>query len=284
MKTTMETATFASAGETLYRSFTSPAREPRAVIVVVHGYADHHGRFARLVDELVARGYAVFGFDYRGHGRATGPRGHCDRFTDFVADLTTACDEAHRLVPGKPLGLLAASHGCLVTLRALCDPERAPDVAAAVLTSPFLGVAMAVPAWKTMLGKAASRLLPKLSMPNGIVAADLSHDPKVGAAYDADPLVHHAATARWFTEMSAAQDYVRAHAAGLRVPTLWLLGGGDRLVSVATAEAVYAAAGGDKTIKRYEGLFHELFNEPEADRARVAADLFSWLDARFPSA
>ncbi len=284
MKTTMETATFPSAGETLYRSFTSPAGAPRAILVVVHGYGDHHGRYARLVDELVGRGFAVFGFDYRGHGHATGPRGHCAQFTDFVADLTTACDEARRLVPGKPLGLLAASHGGLVTLRALCDPERTLPVAAAVLASPFLGVALAVPAWKTVLGKAASRLAPKLSMANGISSADLSHDPRVGAAYDADPLVHHVATARWLTEMTGAHDYVRANAARLGVPTLWLLAGADRLVSTPAAEAVYAAAGGDKTLKRYDGLYHELFNEPEADRARVVADLFSWLDGRFPPA
>ncbi|HKA90776.1 MAG TPA: lysophospholipase [Haliangiales bacterium] len=279
----METATFPSAGETLYRSLTS-AGAPRAVLVTVHGYAEHHGRYARLTDELVGRGFAVFGFDYRGHGHATGARGHCNRFTDFVADLSTACEEARRLVPGKPIGLLTASHGALVTLRALCDPQTKLDVAGAVLTSPFLGVALAVPGWKTVLGRAASRLAPKLSMPNGIRSADLSHDPKVGAAYDADPFVHHVATARWFTEMSGAHDYVRAHAARLAVPTLWLLAGDDRVASTPASEAVYAAAGGDKTFRRFDRLYHELYNEPEPDRATVVADLFSWLDGRFPSA
>jgi alpha-beta hydrolase superfamily lysophospholipase len=280
----MEAALLPSLGATLHRALETPAGIPRATLVVVHGYAEHTGRYAGLVKALVARGYATFSYDYRGHGRATGPRGHVDRFVEYVDDLRAACEAARTAVPGRPLVLLAQSHGGLVALRALLDPQHAPDVAAAVLTAPFLGLAMEVPAWKTVLGRAASRIAPRLAMPNGLNPDDFSHDPAIATDYRNDPLNNKVATARWFTEMTAAQTYVRAHAGRLRVPTLWLLAGNDRVVSTPAAETVYAAAAGDKTLHRYDGLYHELYNEREPDRSRVLADLFSWLDGRFPPA
>src|SRR5262249_17718798 len=280
----MEIASFPVGGETLHSSFTAAHGEARALIVVVHGFAEHSGRYARIIGQLADRGYAVFAYDYRGHGRATGARGHADRFERYVDDLRAACAAARRHAPGKRMALLAQSHGGLIALRALCDPDRSLDAAAAGLASPVLGVALEVPAWKKVLGRVASRAVPRLTMPHGLNADDFSHDPQVAPDYRADPLNHKVATARWYTEMIAAQAYVLENAARIQVPTLWLLAGDDRVVSVPAAEAVFARAGGGKKKYRSDGPYHALYLERADDRARVVADLFSWLDGRFPAA
>jgi lysophospholipase len=257
---------------------TAPAR---AAALIVHGYAEHGGRYVGLARHLADAGFATMTFDYRGHGRAGGMRGHCDRFTDFVGDLQRACA---RVVAGgeRPLVLVAASHGALIALRALVEPARfpLPGVTAAALISPFLGVKMPVPRWKLVLGRVASRFAPRLAIPHGINADDFSHDPAVAPAYRKDPLTVTKTTARWFTEATAAQELVAARAGALSIPTLWLVAGADRVVDADATRRVYATAGGAKEIRTYDGLYHELTNEVEKDR--VIADLDTWLASRFP--
>jgi alpha-beta hydrolase superfamily lysophospholipase len=255
-----------------------PARRPaRASVLIVHGYAEHGGRYVAVARRLAGAGFAVTTLDHRGHGRAGGPRGHCARFTDFVADLERAIA---RLEP--PIVLVAVSHGALVALRALVEPARfrLPGVVGAVLVSPFLGIKLPVPGWKVVLGRVASRLAPRLSLPNGLVADDFSHDPVSNAAWVNDPLTLRVATARWFTEMSAAQELCAARAGRIELPTLWLVAGDDRVVDADRTRRVFAAAGGDKQMLVYEGLFHELFNEVEKEQVLVNLD--AWLASRFP--
>jgi alpha-beta hydrolase superfamily lysophospholipase len=260
------------------------AATPRAVIVVAHGYGEHAGRYAQVARRLAAGGFAVMTFDTRGHGQAGGRRGHCDAFDEFLLDLDRACGQARAGVPDRPLAILGHSHGGLVTLRALAEPGRTPKgVAAAVLASPFLGLALKVPPVKAAVGRLASRLFPKLSLPNGIDPKTLSHDSRVAEAYMSDRFNHHVATARWFTEVTAAQAYVAANASHITLPTLWLVAGGDLVADSAAARRVYEAAGGDKTLRVYDGLYHELLNETDADRERVLGDLEAWLSARFPA-
>lgn len=253
----------------------------RGAVLIVHGYAEHGGRYGALAQHLTAAGFAVMTYDYRGHGRAQGQRGHCDRFTDYLSDLERAATRLRAAVD-RPLVLLAQSHGALVVLRALTEPNRwqLPGLTAAVVTSPFLGIKMAVPRWKLVLGKAASRLAPRLSMPNGIHAEDLSHDAAQTTAWTEDPLNHRQATARWFTEMAAAQNFVATHADRVTIPTLWLLAGDDRIVDAAAARRVYDETGGDKELHVYDGLFHELWNE--IGKEKVLADLEGWLAKTCP--
>jgi len=106
----------------------------------------------------------------------------------------------------------------------------------------------------------------------------VSRDPSVVARYVADPLVHHKAIpARTLVELLRAMQGFRAEAPGLRLPTLVLHGTADKLVPLAATQSVYQAFGTrDCVVQLYEGLYHEVFNEPE--RARVTADLLRWLE------
>jgi len=260
-----------------------PSEVPaRAVVVFLHGYADHCGRYGEAARFLAGHGFPVLAIDCRGHGQAAGARGHCEAFGDFLGDLDRAVTQARQTHGELPLVLLAHSHGGLICLRSLCDPARAPrGVSALVLSAPFLGLRARVNPAKQVLARMTSRVVPRLAMANEIDPAILSHDPEMVAARRADRLCHTVATARWYTEATAAQGWVQENVHKLAIPSLWLVPGDDRLVDADTTRRAYARAGGDKTKIEYDGLFHELLLERE--RGRVFADIERWLAPRFPA-
>jgi alpha-beta hydrolase superfamily lysophospholipase len=250
---------------------------PKATLLVVHGYGEHGGRYADLAAHLNQRDLAVLAFDYRGHGQSGGQRGYCDRFDDFLRDLETALAEARR--PGLPLYVLGHSHGGLILLRALSAPEaRWAGISGVILSSPYLGLAMELGTLKKLAGRAASRLVPRLSMDNGIDPAILSHSLDIVQGYATDRHCHHVATARWFTEAEAAQAFVAKNVGALAVPSLWLVAGADKLADATRTQKVYEYAGGRKSIVTYAGFFHEVLNE--AERHTVYSDLDDWLLTR----
>ncbi len=266
-------------GTRLYGEWHKPTGTPRGAALVVHGYADHGGRYTEVSQKLAGLGLATLALDYRGHGRADGQRGHCLSFSEFLDDLDAAIARVRQAVSNGPLLLVAHSHGGLVGLRALCDPTRTPRVDGVILSAPFLGVGMALPQAKVIAGKVASRFFPSLSMPNGLRVEDLTHDESIKQTTRADNLRHAVATARWFTEATAAQEFVLEKAPRLKVPSLWLVGSADPIVSVEATKRVYERAGGDKAFHLYEGYFHEIFNE--VGRANVYKDLTQWISSKF---
>ena len=279
---------FMAGGERLHLQAWLPAgpdRErppaPSAAIVVVHGYGDHGGRYVWFGEDMAARGYAVYVYDLRGHGQSSGRRGQVRRFDEYLDDTAVFLAEVRRLQPDAPLFLLGHSLGGLICSR--FAEERAPEVRGLVLSSPFLQLAEAVPPARVVAARAMAKVWPHHDIGNTVQAGQLSHDRSVVEAYVTDPLVHHVAPARWAAETLAAQEAAMAAAESISLPLLVLYGSEDQVVDFAFIEALYArASSADKSIKRYEGLYHECFNETE--RARVFADLAAWLVARLPSA
>lgn len=250
--------------------------EPKGLVAVVHGFAEHAGRYQHLAADLCRAGWSVAAFDCRGHGQSGGRRAHVDRFDAYLEDLHAFLDEVARQgFDARPV-LLGHSQGGLIGSRfAELYPERIRGV---VLSSPFLGMAVKVPAVKALAGKALSGILPTLSLKSGVDPAWLSHDHEVVAQYAADPLVSNIATARWFTEILSAQQAALEDAARLHLPLLVLQAGDDRLADVNATRTFYEAAGSqDKSYEQYEGYYHEVFNE--VGRERPVADVCKWLDA-----
>lgn len=245
----------------------------RGVVLVTHGYAEHCGRYRELADVLVKAGWSVLTWDVRGHGQSAGPRGYCDRFSQFLGDFRAALKAARGLGEG-PLVALGHSHGSLITLRAMLEPSP-PEVAALVVSSPFLGFGRPVPTVKAAMGKVASLLAPRLALPNGIESVDLTSDPAKQAEHDKDTLCFDIATARWFTEAVTAQREVDEGARRITTPTLWLIGNADVIADPGQSRKV-AAKMPSATVRVLEGLRHEVFNE--VDRAKVFAELTSFLD------
>jgi alpha-beta hydrolase superfamily lysophospholipase len=229
----------------------------------------------------VAAGFAVFAFDYRGHGRSPGQRGFCRRYHELVADLEYACAAAQERVPGVPTAVVAHSHGALMALDLLCG-ESAPraHVRAAVFSAPYLGMATRLSAADRVLATVATRLLPRFTVGDRLDETQLTHDAAVLAEHRHDTLCHHGVTARWLTECLAAQRRVHERLSNLSIPSLWLIPMDDTIADSAVGRAAYEAAGGEKALRVYQGMYHELFNE--IGRARVLADVRAWLDAVFP--
>ena len=269
------TTSIAVRGGALHGEVFLPAAAPRGVVLVTHGYAEHCGRYHELAHVLVDAGWAALTYDVRGHGQSFGARGAIDRFQTYLDDLAAAHEVARALAPGAPLVLLGHSHGSLITLRALCD-ERPPSAIAAIVASPYLALGVAVPAYKKLLARVASRIAPGLAQPNGLKKETLSNDRAKEQERLADKLCFDVATARWFTESSAAQDYVIAHASRIAIPTTWLVGADDTLVDPAMSRRV-ASSMRDVTYRDLAGMRHEVFNEVE--RARVFSDVTAVLAA-----
>ena len=249
--------------------------EPRTVVVIAHGAGEHSGRYAHVAARLVEDGHAVYAIDHRGHGRSEGARALIDRMDHAVADLDALVLQARGEHPARKLFLLGHSMGGTVALSyAMRHQDRLGGL---ILTGPLAALDAAPPALR-LLARALSAVAPRLPVV-GVDASQVSRDPAVVSAYASDPLVHHGKLpARTVGELGAAIESFPAGVAAITVPTLIMYGTADSLCppagSVMLSERIGA---GDRTLKRYEGLFHEILNEPE--QGRVLDDLCAWLDS-----
>jgi alpha-beta hydrolase superfamily lysophospholipase len=259
----------------LYSETFRPAGAPKGVVLITHGYAEHCGRYHEVAHVIVNAGWAALSYDVRGHGKSPGPRGYIDRFTTYLADLAAMQAAARALAAGAPMVLLGHSHGSLITLRALTG-DRPPEVAAAIVSSPFLALKLRVPGFQRVLARVASTLAPRLAQPNTLRVDDLTQDKDKQAERIADKLCFDVATARWFTEASAAQDHVFEHAGRIKLPTTWLVGHDDPIADPARSRAVASKIAG-ATYHDLVGMKHEVFNE--VARGQVFRELGKALDA-----
>lgn len=278
---TVRRGEFDHAGQRISRRSWLPATPVRGVIVLVHGVAEHSGRYDYVGHALAAAGFAVHALDHVGHGEsarigAPANLGSIDGAADAVAALLELARAAH---PGAPVFVLGHSMGALITLRLA---TRAPlDAAGVVVSAPPLIIEAGNPVQR-LLAPVLTRLAPNLGVLK-LDSSQISRDPAVVAAYDADPLVFRGKLpARTATEVLTAAGRVLADLPRLRVPTLVLHGTADAIAAPASTDRIEQHAGTtDLVIRRYEGLYHEVFNEPERDE--VLADVVAWLRERVPA-
>ena len=264
------------------------AASPRGVVLLVHGLGEHAVRYDHVARKLMNWGFAVRAYDQRGHGMSGGARGVLPTDTALLDDLAEMVDDTRLFWRGRsagqpmPLILLGHSLGGLVASRFVALNIRQVD--GLVLSSPALDAGLN--AFQKMLLAVLPRLAPNLRVGNGLDANYLSHDERVVKAYLADRLVHNKVSPRLARFIATAGPPTVAAAAQWHTPTLLMYAGTDRLVNPAGSRAFadHAAASksvkpGTVTAKCFDDLYHELFNEPEADLVFEA--LKSWLDARF---
>ncbi|WP_425488854.1 alpha/beta hydrolase [Dyella caseinilytica] len=260
-------------GQSLYlRDWPNPAA--RDAVLIVHGLGEHSGRYEPLAQWFLARGYAVRSYDQRGHGRTPGQRAAIRHGDDLLRDLAVVYRDYASNFGKLPL-LLGHSMGGLVALRTVLDGRVEPP--ALVLSSPALRTFEAV--WLRRLAAGLARVLPNLPLRNGLPLDGLSHDPKVIEDYRNDPLCSGAITPRVADFIFRAGVSSVADAWRLKVPTLLLVAGSDRLVDPSGSRDFADGAWATKqlTSRFFDTLFHELFNETETGRHQVLAQLAEWL-------
>lgn len=251
----------------------------RGRVAVIHGLGDHADRYGRAVRALVDKGFVVEALDLPGHGRSYGPRGHVESWSEY-REAMDAWHERMRGQGGPPVALVGHSMGALLALDwALRRPE---ELRAIVLSAPPFEVVLRATMLKVRLAQLIVRLWPGFSQKTTILPSMLSHDPAVVLAHNEDPLVHYLMSARLFFEFQAVNAALRQSAPKLPVPALVLHGTGDLISSPLGSERwAKAAPPGMAELKLYEGLYHEILNEPEGPR--IAEELASWLAARASS-
>jgi len=252
-----------------------PDGDPRAVILIAHGLAEHSGRYTNVVDHFVPHGYAIYSLDHLGHGRSEGTRVYVKRFSDFTNVLGEYLEMIEKWQPGKPIFLLGHSMGALIAAVFLLDHQSA--FTGAILSGPSVVVPKNISRLTIFMARILSALAPKL----GVMSLDaeaISRDREVVRAYIDDPLVYNGkTTARLAYELLKAMQRVTEEASRITLPMMILQGGADRLVDPNGARILHDTVGSsDKTLKVYDGLYHEVYNEPERDL--VLNDVETWLE------
>jgi acylglycerol lipase len=248
----------------------APASGPAwANVLLVHGLAEHSGRYEHVGDHLAAAGLDVHGMDLRGFGGSGGRRAWVARWSelhDDVEERITAIRSASEL----PVVLYGHSLGGLVALGYVLDGRTAPDLL--VLSAP--AISAVIPAWKRLLVRGLARVVPTATVANGLDVDHLSSDPAVCEDYRSDPLNVHRSTVGFGVLAFAEQDRVSAALDRLSVPTLVIHGGDDRIVPPPVSKPFEGRPGVKRKV--YPGVRHELHNEP-ATAAGVLDDVVGWL-------
>ncbi|AFR08278.1 alpha/beta hydrolase [Nocardiopsis alba] len=252
-------------GRLAARAWAPAGVEPTWMVVLVHGYGEHLGRYERVAEDLCAAGAVVYGADHRGHGRSSGERVLIDDYTGVVEDVHRVVTQARTAYRTLPLVMIGHSMGGLIATRyAQTHPDQ---VHALVLSGPVLG------RWSTLEELAAAEEIPDAP----IDTTTLSRDPEVGRAYVDDPLVWHGPFKRT-TVRAMLTELERGNAAGSlgSLPLLWVHGHADALVPIAdTKTGIEAVAGEDLTARIFPGARHEVFNETNRDEVLAEVTRFA---------
>jgi alpha-beta hydrolase superfamily lysophospholipase len=259
----------------------APLPDRRGCVLLVHGLGEHSGRYEDVAAVLTGAGLEVRAYDQRGHGRSGGPRGSVpgpDALLDDLAQVFEAlAADAREEGDDAPPFLLGHSMGGTVAARAVTAGRVVPR--GLILSSPLL--ALTVTRRQRLLAAVGLRLAPDRPVPNGLDRDGLSHDPAVVAAYTADEHVHDRITPRMYAALVDAIEHTQSAAGTIRVPTLMLVSGADRIVDATGSRRFFAALDdGVGTLHVYDEAYHEIFNEREPDRTRVLGDLTAWIETR----
>ncbi len=260
----------------LYYQCWLPGEKPKALLIIIHGWAEHSGRYTNLVNHFVPKGYAVYGLDNRGHGRSEGRRGYVERFSHYLNDLKTFFNMVRSKHPDARVFLVGHSMGGTIAAAYAIHYQHEFD--GLILSGTGLKAGTGFSTALIAVANVLSLLLPKM----GIITLDtaaISQDKIVVDAYVNDPLVYRGKVpTRLGAELIKVMQKLPHQMSKLNLPILIMHGTADRLSDPKGSELLYEQISSkDKTLKLYEGFYHEVFNEP--GREQVFADMEAWLDA-----
>ena len=258
----------------LYRQAWLPDGIPSAVLLLVHGFGEHSGRYSNLVNYFVPKGYAVYSFDLQGHGKSEGKRGYVERFSYYVDDVKTFYDKVRE--ENKNAKIFMVGHSVGGTIATTYAIEHQSDLNGLIISAPFIKPGASITKLTVLMARILSVLAPKMGV-SALDASTISRDKAVVDAYINDPLVYTGKmSARLGTELLSTMEKLPSKISGLSLPILIMHGTADRASDPSSSTMLFdGVSSKDKTLKLYEGFYHEIFNDPE--RQQVFSDMEAWL-------
>ncbi|MFW9943235.1 MAG: alpha/beta hydrolase [Candidatus Thorarchaeota archaeon] len=251
-------------------------KDSKAVIQVVHGFAEHSGRYMNVINKLTSLGYAIYVNDHRGHGKSEGKRNYVDNFEQYVEDEKKIYDLIKNLHPNLPIFMLGHSMGSMIALIFTSKYEFL--LRGLILSGTGTGAGESISKLLKFIVKLLAKIAPKKYINPGLEADKLSHDPEIVQAYKQDPLVNaDKITIRLGWELMKNFEKVKSITSNLKIPLLVQCGAEDSLIKGSEEELRNVFNMVDKTILIYDGLYHEVYNEIKEEREKVLNDLSNWL-------
>ena len=264
----------APSSPSLYYQSWMPDHECAAILLIAHGLAEHSGRYEHFAGFFVARGYAVFALDHLGHGKSDGDRCHVERFSDYTDGIFLLLERAREECPGIPVVLVGHSMGGLIATRLLIDRQH--EFAACVLSGAAIQPATGLSSVQSLMMRFFSGVLPRLRVLS-LDASQVSRDPAVVDRYQKDPLVFTGkGTARLAEQLFSTMTWLEDRLGAIELPMLIQHGSEDGMTSVEGSRKLHREiCSRNKKLNIYEGLYHEIYNEPEQEE--VMSDVADWL-------
>jgi alpha-beta hydrolase superfamily lysophospholipase len=257
------------------QSWIGNKQDIRAVFVILHGLKDHSSRYSELAAIVAQKGFAVYAFDLRGHGRSGGKRAFVGKFDDLVADLEIFTKQVRDKNAGKSLFIFGHSMGgTTVTLAAISNVKEFQGI---ILSAPALVPGAGISTFLIKITRVLGILMPSLPLMN-LPNRNFSRDPLVIAGMASDPLIYNKnAPVRTAAQLLGAMDKIQKNIQNFATPVLILHGTADKLTNPEGSKRLAERAKStDKTLKLYPGLVHDLVHEPE--KAQVIEDIMNWLE------
>lgn len=242
-------------------TFSNHFKSEKGVMIITHGMGEHSMRYMEMADFFTKVGYTVISFDIRGHGLSEGKRGHSPGYEFLMDDIERVYTQVKKDYPSLPIFLFGHSMGGNLVLNFLL--RKPNSICGAIVTGAYLKLGFEPPKWKIILAKLSSSIWPTLSQPTELELDALSRNKEVIRKYENDELVHDRITSAFFINVHFAGQYVIDHANEIKTPLLVMHGMEDRLTSPKGSQEFASNSGENVHLKMWDGLYHELHNEPE---------------------
>lgn len=251
------------------------SEDPVGNFVIIHGFGTHSGRYQQLASDLNSNNISCYSFDLRGHGKSPGQRGYIKDFNQYYDDINTFINQIPKSKKDIPMFLFGHSLGGLLAFRFMQISPSAP-VNGVILSSPLFGIGVEIPPIKRMAAPLLKTFLPKLTLNNEIDPNFISHDPLIVKRYIEDPMVHDRVSGTYFYYLLDEMGKGLQKAPLWKCPILIQYAGDDKIASPSATEKVCSVISPKFiTQKKYDGFYHEIFNEVERDRP--VKDLIQWI-------
>jgi alpha-beta hydrolase superfamily lysophospholipase len=257
----------------IHGKYWSPESNVKTVICLVHGMGEHINRYNEFATAIVKEGYAVIGFDQRGHGKSKGQRGHSPSYEHLLYSVDDLLNKAEEFFPEIPKVLMGHSMGGNVVINYALTRE--PKITGVIASSPLLRLAFEPPAWKTVLGNLVKNIFPSLPQFSGLDSTAISRIPEEVAKYNNDKLVHDSITPGMYFGFMEKAEYAMAHADEFPLPLLIYHGTADKLTSAIASKEFAEKAGAKAQLQLFEGGYHETHHDHDKDKA--IALICQWL-------